>query len=113
MAVDEEHAEPTAPFERQHGPEQDRAVPAEDDRELAGIEDSLDGVRQFRRPFCDRASVERPGLRVAVEAVRRRLQTGGVSRVQAITKPVAKKLTGNLLTPLGFRPRFEGASMTA
>jgi hypothetical protein len=91
VAVDEEQPEAAAPPERESGPEQNRAVAAEDDRELAGVEHALDCVRKHRRPVGDRLRVQRPRDRVTLGAVARRLDAPGVPRIQPVGQTVLQQ----------------------
>lgn len=73
VAVDEEQAKAPPATQRQHRAEQDRAVTAEYDRELATIDQLSNSLGEQRRVSGERLRVHDLGLRIAVGAVARRL----------------------------------------
>ena len=91
VPIDEEQAEPAAPFEREHGAEKDRTIAAQNQRKLTGVKHAADRIGQPRTPVCDRACVESTGRRVTLGAVWQWFNPPGVPRVHAFRQPVLEQ----------------------
>ena len=91
VSIDEQQAEPTAPFEREHGAEKDRTIAAQNQRKFTCVKHAADRIGQPRTPVCDGTCVERTGRRVTLVAIWQRFDTPGVPRAQAFRQPVLEQ----------------------
>ena len=91
VSIDEQQAEPTAPFEREHGAEKDRTIAAQNQRKLTRVKHAADRIGQPRAPVCDGTCVESAGRRVTLVAIWQRFDTAGVPRAHAFRQPVLEQ----------------------
>ncbi len=91
VSIDEQEAEPAAPFEREHGAEKNRTIAAQNQRKLTSVKHATDRIGQSRTPVCDRTCVERSGRRVTLVAIWQRLDAAGMPRAQAVRQPVLEQ----------------------
>src|SRR4029453_19072804 len=91
VSIDEQQAEATVPFEREHGAEKDRTIAAQNQRKLTGVKHAADRIGQPWTPVCDGTCVESTGRRVALVAVWQWFHTPGVLRADAFRQPILEQ----------------------
>ncbi len=91
VSIDKQQAEPTAPFEREHGAEKDRTIAAQHQRTLTGVKHAADRIGQPRTPVGNGACVESTGRRVTLIAIWQWCDTAGVPRSHAFCQPVIEQ----------------------
>jgi hypothetical protein len=102
IAVDEHQAVTAAAAQREHRPQQDRAIAAEHNRKVPGIEHFGDRVSQARRPVHDRLSIQHPRFRIGTALLRRDRQAAGATSADPVCETEAEQLlrkARNAVTP--------------
>ena len=91
VPIDKQQAEPTAPFEREHGTEKDRTIAAKNQRTLTGVKHAADRIGQPRTPIGNGACVESTGRRVTIIAIWQWFDTAGVPRTHPFRQPILEQ----------------------
>ena len=94
MAVEEQQTGASLTPSRQNTTQQDGAVAAEDDREVAALPNRRDRVGERERIGGDLARIQQSGNLVALWIVRWRLDTPGVACADPLRKPCSKQRIG-------------------
>jgi hypothetical protein len=100
VPVEEEQAVAPAPPQRERAPEQDAAVAADHDRELAAVEHRPDGVGEPQRVVAKADRVEHPGRRIDPRVKGRGSQPAGTSSPEPLGQTRREQGIGQGLDPL-------------